>query len=169
MTRSSKLSLTVAVALAFSLTLPGTGVSQDPSDDPVMYTGIVFSYTPNGFALDGEAEILQGDNRLRANRIEAFTNADSDLSRVEASGEVFFVTPTQTLRGDRAVYNLQSAEVVLTGNVIVTQGRNVMTGSRLVYNVRTESARMEGAPTPAGNRVQGVFYPNGTTPPDQAD
>ena len=103
MTRSSKLSLTAAVALALSLTLPGTGVSQDPSDDPVMYTGIVFSYTPNGFALEGEAEILQGDNRLRAERIEAFTNDNSDLSRVEASGEVFFVTPTQTLRGDRAV------------------------------------------------------------------
>lgn len=169
MARSSTLSLTLAVALALSLTLPGTGVSQDPSTAPVMYGGNTFSYTPRGFSLVGDAEILQGDNRLRANRIEAFTNDNSDLSRVEATGEVFFVTPTQTLRGDRAVYNLQAAEVVLTGNVIVTQGRNVMTGSRLVYNVRTESARMEGAPTPSGNRVQGVFYPNGTGAPDQGN
>ena len=162
MARSSKLPATAAVALALSLALPGTGVTQDPTSAPVMYGGNTFSYTPNGFSLVGDAEIMQGDNRLRAGRIEAFTNASSNLTRVEATGEVFFVTPTQTLRGDRAVYNLAEGEVVLTGDVIVTQGRNVMTGSRLVYNVRTESARMEGAPTPAGNRVQGVFYPNGT-------
>jgi lipopolysaccharide export system protein LptA len=169
MTRSGKTSLAAALVLAFSLTLPGAGVSQDPGSGPGMFGSNTFAYTPDGFALIGDAEIMQGDNRLRAGRIEAFTNADSAVTRVEATGEVFFVTPTQTLRGDRAVYDLDAGEIVMTGNVIVTQGRNVMTGSRLVYNVRTESARMDGAPTPAGNRVQGVFYPNGTTPPDQAD
>jgi lipopolysaccharide export system protein LptA len=47
--------------------------------------------------------------------------------------------------------------VVVTGDVILTQGKNVLTGNRLVYNVRTESARMEGG----NGRVQGVFYPQG--------
>ncbi|MNE97874.1 Lipopolysaccharide export system protein LptA [compost metagenome] len=61
------------------------------------------------------------------------------------------------MRGDRAVYTLNNAEVVVTGDVILTQGKNVLTGNRLVYNVRTESARMEGG----NGRVQGVFYPQG--------
>ena len=39
-----------------------------------------------------------------------------------------------------------SGEVVVTGDVILTQGQNVLTGGRLVYNVNTEAARMEGAP-----------------------
>jgi lipopolysaccharide export system protein LptA len=39
--------------------------------------------------------------------------------------------------------------------VILTQGKSVMTGSRLTYNVRTETAEM------GGGRVQGVFYPQG--------
>ena len=40
--------------------------------------------------------------------------------------------------------------------MILTQGENVITGSRLVYNTRTESAQMEGG---SNGRVQGVFYP----------
>ena len=84
-----------------------------------------------------------------------------DLSRVEATGNVYFVPPDQSMRGDRAVYTLGNAEVVVTGDVILTQGKNVLTGSRLVYNINTETARMDGAPRgAAGSRVQGVFYPN---------
>ena len=65
------------------------------------------------------------------------------------------------MRGDRAVYNLGNGEIVVTGNVVLTQGKNVLTGSRLVYNINTEAARMDGAPRgAAGSRVQGVFYPN---------
>ena len=37
----------------------------------------------------------------------------------------------------------------------------VVRGGRLVYNVRTGTGQMAGAPTPGGNRVQGVFYPEG--------
>ena len=67
------------------------------------------------------------------------------------------------MRGDRAVYTPDTGEVVVTGDVILTQGQNVLTGGRLVYNVNTEAARMEGAPRgAAGRRVQGVFYPEGT-------
>ncbi|MNR67328.1 Lipopolysaccharide export system protein LptA [compost metagenome] len=63
------------------------------------------------------------------------------------------------MRGDRAVYTLNDGNVVVTGDVILTQGKSVLTGSRLVYNVRTETARIEGG---GGNgRVQGVFYPQG--------
>jgi len=47
-------------------------------------------------------------------------------------------------------------EVVVTGDVILTQGQNVLTGGRLAYNTRTEAARMEG---PANGRIRGVFYP----------
>ena len=63
------------------------------------------------------------------------------------------------MRGDRAVYDLSTEELVVTGEVILSQGQNVARGGRLVYNVRTGTGRMEGAPTEAGRRVQGVFYP----------
>ena len=47
--------------------------------------------------------------------------------------------------------------IVLSGDVILTQGENVMTGGRLTYNTRTEAAEMDGGGQ--NGRVQGVFYP----------
>jgi len=150
-------------ALLLALAVPATSGAQsasalgaDASKQPVQYGADGGEYTPNGFALRGRAELTQGGNRLRADAITGVT-ANGDLSRVEATGNVYFVTPDQSMRGDRAVYTLGNAEVVVTGDVILTQGKNVLTGNRLVYNVRTETARMEGG----GGRVQGVFYPQG--------
>jgi lipopolysaccharide export system protein LptA len=97
---------------------------------------------------------VQGDRRFRADRISGFSQTGD--SRLEATGNVYFVTPDQTIRGDRATYDTASGDIVVTGDVILTQGENVMTGGRLTYNVRTESAHIEGG---EGRRVQGVFYP----------
>jgi lipopolysaccharide export system protein LptA len=152
----SKLMMAGAV-LATALALPvASGAQSDASKAPVQYGADGGEYTPNGFALRGRAELTQGGNRLRADAINAVA-PDGDLSRVEATGNVYFVTPDQSMRGDRAVYTLGNAQVVVTGNVVLTQGKNVLSGNRLVYNVRTETARMEGG----GGRVQGVFYPQG--------
>lgn len=156
---------TFAIALAVTASAGGRDVQaqQAPgagqSGQPIMYGADDGEYTPDGIALRGRAEILQGDNRLRANAIQGAMSG-GDITRIEATGEVYFVTPTQTIRGDRAVYTIADDTVVVTGDVILTQGQNVLTGGRLTYNVETGSARMEGAPTGrAGNRVQGVFYP----------
>ena len=147
------------LAIAGVLAAAPAGAQSNAGDQPVMYGANSGEYTSNGFALRGAAEVLQGTNRLRADSINGFT-AGGDLQRVEASGSVYFVTANETIRGDRAVYTLGNGEVVVTGDVILTQGKNVLTGGRLVYNVRTEHARMEGAPrTGSGSRIQGVFYP----------
>lgn len=136
-----------AAGAAWSQTAPGAiSVGADDGE-----------YTGEGFALRGRAEVVQGQNRLRADRINGFTRA-GELDRVEAAGSVYFVTPEQTIRGDRAVYTLSNNTVVVTGDVVLTQGQNVVTGARLTYNVRTEEARIEGSGQ--GGRIRGVFYPN---------
>ena len=131
----------------------------------------------------GAAEVLQGTTRLRANTIRAFFKkkpgstaggADSaqggmpggpqsncgSTERIEAEGDVFYVTPDQNARGDRAVYTAENDQIVMTGNVIVVQGKNVIHGDRLTIHVATREAQIEsqarGRGTP--NRVRGVFY-----------
>jgi len=144
-----------ATAALMLAAIPVSAQTPGSSSDAVAYGADAGEYTPAGFTLRGRAEVVQGRNRLRADSINGFVS-DGDLRRVEASGNVYFVTPDQTMRGDRAVYTLASNEVVVTGDVILTQGQNVLTGGRLVYNTRTEAARMEG---PANGRIRGVFYP----------
>ena len=144
----------IALALAALPTVGGTQSFQ--GGQPIMWGADEVSRTPTVLSLRGRAELTQGDNRIRADRVEG-TISDGVLSRVEASGNVYFVTPDQTIRGDRAVYTPANDTIVLSGDVILTQGENVMTGGRLTYNTRTEAAQMDGAGE--GGRVQGVFYP----------
>ena len=155
----TKISKTLAVIAAAAVV--GMPVLVDAqaqaTNQPVAYGADSVEYAPNRIILRGRAEATQGGNRFRADTLTLVSGEGGDLQRAEASGTVYFVTPDQSMRGDRAVYNLGNGEIVVTGDVILTQGKNVLTGNRLVYNVRTESARMEGG----NGRVQGVFYPQG--------
>ena len=152
MTRTLKAAAITLVLAA----LPTVGGAQSfQGGQPIMWGANEVSRTPTALSLRGAAELTQGDSRIRADRVEGVIS-NGDLSRVEATGNVYFVTPEQTIRGDRAVYTPANDTIVLTGDVILTQGDNVMTGGRLVYNTRTEAAQMEGG---AGGRVQGVFTP----------
>ena len=155
--------LAAASALAV-LALPAVGDAQaarQASDQTIAFGADSGEQTADAISLRGRAEVTQGSNRLRADAITMRRDASGDPDRVEATGAVYFVTPTQSMRGDRAVYSINSGEVVVTGDVVLTQGQNVLTGGRLTYNVNTDAATMSGAPRgAAGNRIQGVFYPN---------
>ena len=152
-----KTSILVASAALIALGLPATVAfsAQDATNQPVQFGADAGEYTPDGYALRGRAEVTQGTNRIRADAIRIF-NTNGQPRRVEASGNVYFVTPDQSMRGNNAVYNMNEGTVIVTGDVILTQGQNVLSGGRLVYNVRTETARIESA----GSRVRGVFYPS---------
>ena len=168
MTSKTSLSRAAAALAALSLlALPAVGDAQTTSgasSQPIAFGADDGEQTTDRISLRGRAEITQGQNRLRAEAITAFRDAQGEFTRVEATGTVYFVTPTQTMRGDRAVYTLSNGELVVTGNVILNQGKNVLTGGQLTYNVNTDAATMSGAPrgAGAGSRIQGVFYPNGT-------
>jgi lipopolysaccharide export system protein LptA len=122
----------------------------------------------------GRVELLQNDARLRADKMKVFTDPPrgdasaegwSQVQRIEADGNIYYVTPDQTMKGDHAVYTETDKTMVLTGDVILTQGQNVMTGNRLTYNTLTGQMTMDASPVGSGNkgRVKGVFYPDQQT------
>lgn len=159
--KTSHLILTGATVLA--LGLGGTALAQSRSsvsNQPIGFGADDGEMTNTSLSLRGNAEITQGQTRLRANAIQGAVT-DGELSRIEASGNVFYVTPNETIRGDRAVYTVANSTVVVTGDVILTQGQNVLTGGSLTYNVDTGQARIQGGGGQNGGRVRGVFYPEG--------
>lgn len=150
--------LTAAAMGAALLAVPTIGDAQsrpNSSDAPISFGADGGEYVGNTVTLRGRAELVQGQNRLRADLVSGLSQTGE--SRIEATGNVYFVTPDQTIRGDRAVYTTADDMIVVTGDVILTQGQNVLTGSRLTYNVRTESARIEAGGQ--SGRIRGVFYP----------
>ena len=85
---------------------------------------------------------------------------------IDPDGNVYYVTKDSRgqenfMKGDNAVYTQSSDTMVVTGGpVILQQGQNVMTGTRLVSQVKAGITTLDSAPTDAGKgRVRGVFYP----------
>jgi lipopolysaccharide export system protein LptA len=121
----------------------------------------------------GDAEALQATTRLRAREIRVFAtprpgstpNAQGRCGatqRLEAEGDVYYVTPAQTVRGDRAVYVAENDLITITGGVIVTQGKSVARGDRMTVKVKTGQVQLESSVKGRGKpgRVRGVFYPS---------
>lgn len=163
MGKTRKTALMATLATLAVLALPNLGTAQsvpaNAAKGAVSFGADDAEYRPDGISLIGRAEVYQGQNRLRAERIDMRNDAAGNLARAEASGTVYYVTPEQTLRGDRAVYTVADDMLVLTGDVILTQGENIVTGGRATYNIRTGVARMEGTGSGSNGRVQGVFIP----------
>ena len=73
----------------------------------------------------GSAEAVQDQSRLRANTITLINAKTAGrcgvLDRMEAVGEVFYVTPQQTVRSDAAIYTAANDTIVMSGQVVVAQ------------------------------------------------
>ena len=86
-----------------------------------------------------------------------------NIRRIEARGGVTVITKDQNASGDLGVYDLISKTITLTGNVVVSQGQNVIHGERVVVDTVTGNARVEsnnqgGGATPS--RVRALIQPN---------
>jgi len=97
---------------------------------------------------EGSVIIGQGDMRLAADKVvvEYGPGADgaNEIKRLRASGGVTLVSNTEQAEADSAVYTLASAQVVLSGAVLVTQGPTALSGDRLVVNLSTGAGKVEG-------------------------
>ncbi|HYG26828.1 MAG TPA: LptA/OstA family protein [Caulobacteraceae bacterium] len=115
----------------------------------------------------GAAEALQARTRMRADVIRVYSTKEGDgcgsTDRLEAEGNVYYVTVDRAVRADKAVYAAASETITMTGGVIIVEGRNVARGDQLVVNVESGAAQMSANARGRGNpnRVRGVFYPSG--------
>ncbi len=134
----------------------------------------------------GNVEAKQGVNTLRSDRMRVFftkTNTATgnvgeswgEIRTLKAEGNVFFITPEEVARGEFGTYQAAEDVIILTGNVVVTRGQNVLKGDKLIVEVATgksvlESADRQGdaATSKKPERVRGVFYPKSDDAPKDA-
>lgn len=93
----------------------------------------------------GAVIVAQGDLKLSAERVEVVYAADtSEISRLIASGGVTFVTADEAAEAQNADYDVVAGLLTLTGDVLLTQGPSAISAQRMVVNVATGSAQMDG-------------------------
>jgi lipopolysaccharide export system protein LptA len=105
----------------------------------------------------GHVIVGQGDMRLTAPWVQVeyargTNGARGRISRVHAKDGVTLTTPTEAAEGKEAVYSVATGIVVMTGDVVLTQGQNAMSGQRLDIDMAKGTGVMRG-------RVQTVFNP----------
>ena len=88
-------------------------------------------------------------------------DGDTQITKIEAKGDVVINSDDdQTTTSDWALYDLPSQMVTVGGNVVLTQGKNVLKGDRLVIDLKTGESRFENTGnTAAGGRIRALFMP----------
>jgi lipopolysaccharide export system protein LptA len=115
----------------------------------------------------GNVIVTQATCKLRADKVVAEAVSGNDLNRLTAVGNVVFNSSSGTALGDNGVYDLGPKLLTLTGKVVLTKGKDVMRGTRLVVDINTGVAHLTAKGMPGG-RVQSSFIPKqteGTTNP----
>jgi lipopolysaccharide export system protein LptA len=86
---------------------------------------------------------------------------NAQITKIEATGEVVITSEKdQTTTSDWAIYDLPAQQVTVGGNVVLTQGENVLKGDRLVIDLKTGESRFENSGSDAaGGRIRALFMP----------
>lgn len=124
------------------------GTEEHDSTQPVEVTSDRLDVDQtNGTAIfTGNVVVVQGDLQLTADRVrvEYTETQPREIERIYAFDNVVLVSPTEAAEGDEAVYELASRTVVMTGNVLLTQELNAVSGDTLTIDIDTGSGVVEG-------------------------
>jgi lipopolysaccharide export system protein LptA len=83
-----------------------------------------------------------------------------EIDRLDAAGGVVVRSPSETARGSFGVYDLDRKLITLLGDVQLTRGGSVVNGNRLVIDLNSGRAVIDGGPPgvgQSGGRVTGRF------------
>jgi lipopolysaccharide export system protein LptA len=88
------------------------------------------------------------------------TSGGVQIRRLDAAGGVTVQSPSETAKGDFGIYDLDKKLITLIGAVQLNRGDNQLNGSRLVIDLDSGRAVIDGGPpgvNSSGGRVTGHF------------
>ena len=115
----------------------------------------------------GDVDAIQGDLLLKADMLIVHYRENKDtpeqpgISQIDVEGHVFISSPNETAQGERGVYDVDNKKIWLTGQVVLTQGNNIIEGDRLELDLVTGKSKVFSAASGEGKRerVRGLFVP----------
>lgn len=102
----------------------------------------------------GNVNVRQGSLTLDTARLTvAYSSAGGvQIQRLDASGGVVVRSPSETARGNFGIYDLDRKLITLVGAVQLTRGGSQVNGQRLVIDLRSGRAVVDGGPAGVGQR-----------------
>ena len=108
----------------------------------------------------GGVTVTQAGLTVKAPRMTvAYSNtAGTQVNRLDATGGVTVTKGDETAKGNVAIYDLDKRLITMVGNVQLQQGASHLTGGRLVIDLNSGRATVDGrgaARGPDGNPITG--------------
>jgi lipopolysaccharide export system protein LptA len=156
--RSMALAVLIAAssALAQEATVAFGALEQDTSLPVEMSADQLSVNNADGTAVfSGNVVVTQGEMKLSAAKVQVTYGADQkSIDQLTASGGVVVSNLGDSAQAQEAVYTIATGVIVLTGDVLLTQGPSAMAGQKLTINLKDGTGIMEG-------RVTTTFVPGG--------
>lgn len=143
-------------SLSQEATIAFDGLSQDTTLPVEVQADTLAVDNAKGTAVfAGNVLVGQGDMRLAAGRVTVEYGADGkSIARLFATGGVTIANLADAAEAQEAVYTIDSGVIVLSGDVLLTQGASALSGQKLTINLKDGTGVMEG-------RVATTFVPGG--------
>ena len=102
----------------------------------------------------GNVHVRQAELTMDTERLTiAYSSGDGiQIQRLDASGGVVVRSPSETARGNFGIYDLNKRLITLVGDVQLTREGSRVSGSRLVIDLETGRAVIDGGAPGVGQR-----------------
>lgn len=162
---SAAMAAGIAVTAAFAQSNPPiSALKGHNSDAPVDVTAdrIEVQDRADRAIFAGNVHVKQAELTLDTARLTVAysSNGGVQIRRLDAAGGVVVRSPSETAKGEFGIYDLDRKLITLIGNVQLDRGENRVAGSRLVIDLDSGRAVVDGGPpgvNQSGGRVSGHF------------
>ena len=152
---------------ALAQNAPGGIGARHDSSQPIEITAdtLDVSQTDQTALFSGKVVAVQGEMRLGSDNLRVHYReqgaqaGNGAISRLDAIGNVTVSSPTEMAQGEWGVYDVDTEQITMGGNVVLTRGGNVLRGEQLVIDLESGQSRITSKKD-GGGRVKGLFVPS---------
>ena len=137
--------------------------------DPIYITSdwMEVDQKKNTITYKGRVVTVQADMTMRSEMLTAYYDPEmKQMKQIIAEGKVNATQGNRVATGEKAVFDDKAKTVTLTGNPVMRQGNNQVTGIRVIYFVEQDRAIAEGD---GKVRVQATIFPEELQNQDKGD
>ena len=169
-----------ALLVVFLQLVPVSGLAQTPKkmkmdkNQPILIqSDRLDAYQEKRMVIfSGSAVATQGDKTIKADRLLIYYKDNpgspkkkdvkdmgnaGDLEKLEAQGHVTITQTNRVVTGEKAVFYQDSQKIVMTGNAVMREGKNMVKGDTIVVFLNEDRGVVEGSES---KRVTATIYPN---------
>lgn len=106
----------------------------------------------SGNVLAGQGSLRIQANELLVDYVSVNGQLTGEISQMTAKGNVTLTNGGEAAEAQTAVYTVANGTIMMSGDVILTQGQNALSGERLNIDLNGGTANFEG-------RVRAIFQP----------